>query len=992
MPFRIEVGFKEGIRDAQGEKIAKKIRNFLGIDIKEVKTVFVYTIDADLTNKEVEAISSGPFSDPIIQMFSINKPLKKNFDFSIEVGFRPGVTDNVAKTAKEAIECLLEKRLKEEEKVYTSILYLIKGNLNEKDAKKIAEDLLANTLINYYHVINKKNWDGKVFIYLPKVKSVREPQVLKINLNMSDHELLELSKDRLLALNLKEMKVIQRYFNDKNVIEERKRVGLDERITDVELEAIAQTWSEHCKHKIFNGIIHYTDEKGREYTINSLFDTYIRRATEEIRRKKGKDDFCLSVFSDNAGVIKFNDDWNLVFKVETHNSPSALDPYGGALTGIVGVNRDPFGTGKGAKLIFNTNIFCFASPFYNKPLPPRLLHPRRVFYGVREGVEHGGNKSGIPTVNGCIVFDDRYLGKPLVYCGTGGIMPSKVKGEPSHIKRARPGDYIVMTGGRIGKDGIHGATFSSEELHEGSPVAAVQIGDPITQKKMFDFLLIARDRGWYNSITDNGAGGLSSSVGEMARESDGAELYLDEAPLKYAGLGPWEILVSESQERMTLSVPKEHIDEFLECSKKMGVEATILGRFTNSGRFHVIYKGETVLCLDMDFFHSGVPKREMIAKWDPPYYKEPDFSCPDDLTEILKSMLGRLNICSKEEVVRQYDHEVQGGSVIKPLVGILNDGPSDAAVLRPLFSSYEGIVIANGICPRYGDIDTYYMAACALDEAIRNVLSVGGTLKHLAVLDNFCWCDPILSEKTPDGPYKLGKLIRANQALYDYTTAYGVPCISGKDSMKNDYHIGDIKISVPPTILFSAIGKIEDVRKAVTMDVKRPGDLVYILGMTYNELGASEYFSQYGFIGNNVPKVRANLAKRLYEALNIAIENRIIASCHDLSDGGLGVCLAEKAFSGGFGIEVDLGYVPKNEINRDDFLLFSESQSRFLVTIHPKDKDVFEKIMKGCTFSQIGEVKKDKIFKIIGLNGDAVILTDIYELKETWQRTLKGIF
>ena len=992
MPFRIEVGFKEGIRDAQGEKIAKKIRNFLGIDIKEVKTVFVYTIDADLTNKEVEAISSGPFSDPIIQMFSINKPLKKNFDFSIEVGFRPGVTDNVAKTAKEAIECLLEKRLKEEEKVYTSILYLIKGNLNEKDAKKIAEDLLANTLINYYHVINKKNWDGKVFIYLPKVKSVREPQVLKINLNMSDHELLELSKDRLLALNLKEMKVIQRYFNDKNVIEERKRVGLDERITDVELEAIAQTWSEHCKHKIFNGIIHYTDEKGREYTINSLFDTYIRRATEEIRRKKGKDDFCLSVFSDNAGVIKFNDDWNLVFKVETHNSPSALDPYGGALTGIVGVNRDPFGTGKGAKLIFNTNIFCFASPFYNKPLPPRLLHPRRVFYGVREGVEHGGNKSGIPTVNGCIVFDDRYLGKPLVYCGTGGIMPSKVKGEPSHIKRARPGDYIVMTGGRIGKDGIHGATFSSEELHEGSPVAAVQIGDPITQKKMFDFLLIARDRGWYNSITDNGAGGLSSSVGEMARESDGAELYLDEAPLKYAGLGPWEILVSESQERMTLSVPKEHIDEFLECSKKMGVEATILGRFTNSGRFHVIYKGETVLCLDMDFFHSGVPKREMIAKWDPPYYKEPDFSCPDDLTEILKSMLGRLNICSKEEVVRQYDHEVQGGSVIKPLVGILNDGPSDAAVLRPLFSSYEGIVIANGICPRYGDIDTYYMAACALDEAIRNVLSVGGTLKHLAVLDNFCWCDPILSEKTPDGPYKLGKLIRANQALYDYTTAYGVPCISGKDSMKNDYHIGDIKISVPPTILFSAIGKIEDVRKAISMDVKRPGDLVYILGMTYNELGASEYFSQYGFIGNNVPKVRANLAKRLYEALNIAIENRIIASCHDLSDGGLGVCLAEKAFSGGFGIEVDLGYVPKNEINRDDFLLFSESQSRFLVTIHPKDKDVFENIMKGCTFSQIGEVKKDKIFKIIGLNGDAIVLTDIYKLKEAWQRTLKGIF
>ena len=992
MPFRVEVGFKEGIRDAQGEKIAKKIRNFLGIDVKGVKTIFVYTIDADLTEEEVERIASGPFSDPIIQRFSINEPLEGDFDFSIEVGFRPGVTDNVGRTAKEAIECLLGKRLKEEEKVYTSILYLIKGDLNEKDAERIAKDLLANTLINRYYIISRKDWDGKVSIHLPKVKSIREPQVLKIDLNIPDDELLKLSKDRLLALNLKEMKTIQRYFNDKRVIEERKAVGLDGRITDVEIEAIAQTWSEHCKHKIFNGIIHYTDEKGKETIINSLFDTYIRRATEEIRRKKGKDDFCLSVFSDNAGVIKFNDDFNLVFKVETHNSPSALDPYGGALTGIVGVNRDPFGTGKGAKLIFNTDIFCFASPFYNKPLPPRLLHPRRVFYGVREGVEHGGNKSGIPTVNGCIVFDERYLGKPLVYCGTGGIMPSRISGEPSHIKRARPGDYIVMTGGRIGKDGIHGATFSSEELHEGSPVTAVQIGDPITQKKMFDFLLIARDRGWYNSITDNGAGGLSSSVGEMARESGGAELHLDRAPLKYAGLDPWEILVSESQERMTLSVPKEHIDKFLELAEKMDVEATVLGRFTDSGKFHVLYKGKTVLYLDMDFFHNGVPKREMIAKWDPPRYEEPDFPPPDDLTETLKIMLGRLNICSKEEVVRQYDHEVQGGSVIKPLVGISNDGPSDAAVIRPILESHEGIVVANGICPRYGDIDTYHMTACALDEAIRNAISVGGTLRHLAVLDNFCWCDPILSEKTPDGPYKLAKLVRANQALYDYTTAYGVPCISGKDSMKNDYHIGNIKISIPPTILFSAIGKIEDVRKAVTMDVKREGDLIYVLGMTYNELGASEYFLQNGAIGNNVPKVRAKAAKRLYEALNTAIEDRLIASCHDISDGGLGVCLAEKAFSGGLGTEVDLRYVPKNGIDRDDYLLFSESQSRFLVTVHPKDKDAFEEIMKGCIFSQIGRVRDDRTFKVIGLNGDVIILADIYELKEAWQRTLRGLF
>ena len=370
-----------------------------------------------------------------------------------------------------------------------------------------------------------------------------------------------------------------------------------------------QTWSEHCKHKIFNSRIDYTDGRNK-LKIDSLFKTYIKGSTEKIRKAKGKKDFCLSVFVDNAGIIKFNDDHNLVFKVETHNSPSALDPYGGALTGIVGVNRDPFGTGIGAKLIFNTDVFCFASPFHKKKLPPRILHPRRIYEGVREGVEHGGNKSGIPTVNGSIVFDERFLGKPLVYCGTAGIMPAKLKGKTTHEKEIKPGDVIIMTGGRIGKDGIHGATFSSEELHEGSPVTAVQIGDPITQKKMTDFLLIARDRGLYRAITDNGAGGLSSSVGEMATYSGGCEMDLTHAPLKYAGLQPWEILISEAQERMTLAVDPKKINAFMELARKMDVEATVLGKFTESGKFHVRYGGKTVAYLDMEFLHDGVPQTE----------------------------------------------------------------------------------------------------------------------------------------------------------------------------------------------------------------------------------------------------------------------------------------------------------------------------------------------------------------------------------------------
>ncbi|MCK4502451.1 MAG: phosphoribosylformylglycinamidine synthase, partial [Desulfuromonadales bacterium] len=493
---------------------------------------------------------------------------------------------------------------------------------------------------------------------------------------------------------------------------------------------LAQTWSEHCKHKIFSAKIEYEDEHGNLQVIDSLFKTYIVGATAKIRENLGADDYCLSVFKDNAGVIEFNDDWSVVFKVETHNSPSALDPYGGALTGIVGVNRDGMGTGMGARLIFNTDVFCFASPFYEKELPPRLLHPRRIFDGVIEGVEHGGNKSGIPTINGSIVFDDRFAGKPLVYCGTSSLMPRLLNGQQCHDKKVLVGDRIVMTGGRIGKDGIHGATFSSEELHEGSPVTAVQIGDPITQRKMFDFLIIARDRGLYNSITDNGAGGLSSSVGEMAEDTGGLELHLDRAPLKYPGLQPWEILISEAQERMTLAVPADKLDAFIALATDMDVEATDLGTFTDSGYFHCLYEGKTVSYLSMEFVHEGVPQMVIPAKWQPRDLSEPDFSQPENLATELQQLLSRLNICSKEAVVRRYDHEVQAGTVIKPLTGVTNDGPSDAAVFRPLLDSFEGVVVSHGICPSYSDIDTYHMMACAIDEGLRNYVAVGGDIDH----------------------------------------------------------------------------------------------------------------------------------------------------------------------------------------------------------------------------------------------------------------------
>jgi phosphoribosylformylglycinamidine synthase len=440
---------------------------------------------------------------------------------------------------------------------------------------------------------------------------------------------------------------------------------------------------------------------------------------------------------------------------------------------------------------------------------------------------------------------------------------------------------------------------------------------------------------------------------------------------------------------MTLAVPPDKLAGFLTLAKRMDVEATPLGEFTSSGKFEVFYAGRPVARIDMDFLHNGYPKMELRARWQKKIHPEPAFADPEDLTPALQQVLARYNVCSKESVIRQYDHEVQGGSVIKPLVGVSNDGPGDAAVLRPLLDTWEGVVVSSGICPRYSDIDAYHMMACAIDEAIRNNLAVGGNLQRMAGLDNFCWCDPIQSEKNPDGEYKLAQLVRANMALYDTTTAFGVPCISGKDSMKNDYLIGMTKISIPPTVLFSVMSVVPDVRKCITMDAKRPGDRIYVLGETFNEMGASEYFALNGLIGNQVPKVNVRRAKTLYEALGRAIAQSLVASCHDCSDGGLAVALAETAFSGALGMEVDLRQVPSSGVDRHDTLLFSESSSRFVVTIRAQDQPAFEACLQGNTFAEIGEVLEKQTLQVTGLHGKVVIRANISTLKEAWQRPLR---
>ena len=989
MAVRIEVGYRQGVRDPRGERVVKEAAELVGIPLRSVRTSNVYTLDMDLPDDVLERIASGPFSDPIIQEYVIGKPIESEFDILIEVGFKPGVTDNVGRSAGEAVSQLLERPLSEREAVYTSIQYFIHGEVSEEDAERLASQVLANGLIHRWKVVPRDRFDPMEGLdpEVPRVSIEGGGRVAEVDLDCSDEELVRISREGLLALSLEEMKAIQAYYASPDVHEKRLPLGLGEKATDVEIEALAQTWSEHCKHKIFNALIRYREADGETEIVDSLFRSYIVRATEEIRARMGDRDICLSVFKDNAGVIRFNDDYSLVFKVETHNSPSALDPYGGALTGIVGVNRDPFGTGMGANLLFNTDVFCFASPFHSDPLPPRILHPRRIYEGVVEGVEHGGNKSGIPTVNGTVVFDVRFLGKPLVYCGTGGIMPREIKGHPSHEKQALAGDRVVMVGGRIGKDGIHGATFSSEELHEGSPVSAVQIGDPITQKRMTDFLLRARDEGLYNSITDNGAGGLSSSVGEMAEDTGGVVLHLDLAPLKYQGLDLWEILISEAQERMTVAVPPENLERFLELSKRMGVESTDLGEFTGSGYFHILYEDRTVAYLDMDFLHDGVPQMVLDAHWTPPSVAEPVFEEPADLGEVLTSLLQRLNICSKESIVRRYDHEVQGGSVVKPFTGVNDDGPSDAAVIRPILHSFEGVVVANGIIPRYSDIDTYDMASCAVDEAMRNYVAVGGDPTWAAALDNFCWCDPVESEKTPDGPYKLAQLVRANRGLYDAVTSYGVPLISGKDSMKNDYIMGEIKISIPPTLLISVIGRIDDVRSAVTMDLKEPGNLLYILGETADELGASEYYAHLGYLGANVPKVAFHRAWERYLKLHRAMGEGLVRSCHDCSEGGLAVAMAEMAFAGGVGLEVDLELLPVSGDLRADRALFSESASRLLVEVRPDKAGEFEDILGDTVWARIGVCTEEERM-VVKTGRKALLSLGLQKMREAWKSPL----
>ncbi len=1006
--FTYEVTTRDlaGLPDARGDSVKGMLASNYGVEVGSVRVILGYQVKADLTAEEAQRAVYDLFADPVIEQGSVSGRLLDDAEiFSsrpqivVQAGFKPGVTDNAGQAGLDGLLTIFP-HIAGQAAVATSKTYAFwdvpGGVTSDWLASKLHNPMIERAAIAKRADCQAGNWPTLDF---PSQPALDQQTPAVIDLEVSDERLLEISETGLLALNLNEMRAIQAHYRDPVVREQRKALGLPEGApTDAELECLAQTWSEHCCHKIFASKIHHVDTvTGEDSTIDSLFKTHIMKPTLDIQNEV---DWLLSIFHDNSGVIAWNDEWSLCMKAETHNSPSALDPFGGAMTGIVGVNRDILGTGLGARPIANTDVFCFGPPDYSGKIPEGLFHPSRVFRGVHAGVRAGGNESGIPTVNGAIIFDDRYLGKPLVYCGTVGLMPRRLPdGRESHEKTPTPGDVVYMVGGRVGSDGIHGATFSSLELTEESPSSAVQIGDPITQKKMLDMILEARDAGLIQVITDNGAGGLSSSVGEMAELTGGADLDLAVVPLKQAGLSPWEILVSESQERMTVGVRPADCAAFEALAALHEVEATAVGTFTDSGAFVVRMSENVVAHLPIEFLHDGCPQLQLESEWTPPEHEPIEFpeSGAEDMGALLERLMARPNVASKEWWVRSYDHEVIAQSVIKPFCGVNHDAPGDAAVIAPIQGQTQGAVISNGIVPRYSDIDAYAMTAASIDEALRNAVCVGVDLDLIAGLDNFCWPDPVESAKTPDGRYKLAQLVRANRALDEVCRAYNLPCISGKDSMKNDATLHGEKISIPPTILFSLIGNHSDVRKAVSSDFKTVGDRIYLCGETHQELGASELAyllrdesgGESG-IGGQVPEIEPERNLAMYRALTAAMGEGLVASAHDCSDGGLAAAVAECCFGADSGASIDLSGVMTDCGDIDSWgALFGESLGRILVSVEPQHCEAFEAAMSGHACHALGSVEAGDQISIS--NGDEAVLTaSMAQLRAAWKGTLDG--
>jgi phosphoribosylformylglycinamidine synthase len=935
----------------------------LGLDqIQSIQCSDLYFLRGHLIQDQLTEIAERILHDPVTQqvdwqefyMPSDEVPLASTNEMVVEVTYRPGVTDPVAEQLLRATRMINHYKV---DAASSGQRFVVKGeNLSPDLMHKLAKRLFANAVIQYYAL-------GRITPTFPQ-ETIASGRVDRFQLaEMSSEQLLRLSQERRAALNLEEMQAIQSYC---------QREGRD--LSDVEFEMIAQTWSEHCVHKTFKATVQVNNPNPedrrfpKEY--KHLFNQTIRAATQQLNKP-----WVLSAFRDNAGIIEFGEQHELSFKVETHNHPSAIEPFGGANTGIGGVIRDVIGVS--AKPIAATDILCFGPQDQSiDTLPDGVLHPRRIASGVVAGIQDYGNKMGIPTVNGAIYYDRGYTANPLVFCGCIGLAP-----RDSHPRDVQPGDYIIVLGGKTGRDGLRGATFSSMTMDAQTGEvsgASVQIGAPIVEKGLVDILMEARDLRLYHAITDCGAGGLSSAVGEMASEC-GGEVQLADVPLKYPGLEPWEIWLSEAQERMVIAVPQENLDALEELCEKYDVEITNIGEFNGSGRMRVYYQDQEVLDLDNQFLHHGLPQRQLPATIRTPQFPtgwlNPNVAYPsENPEERLLRLLAHPNITSKESVIRVYDHEVQGGTVIKPLCGVLDDGPADGCVIKPLsVSGDQALVLAAGMNPEYGKQDPYQMTLHAIDEAIRNAICCGADPDKIAILDNFCWGDPTR-------PETMGDLVQAAQACYDGALRYGTPFISGKDSFNNEYLGSDgLRHAIPPTLLISAMGVIPDWRLSLTSDLKQAGNLLYLIGYFSPRFGGSHHnlIKDMPVIAEGMPVCYPDTPE-VYQKVFQANQAGWIQSAHDLSEGGLGVAAAEMAMGGRLGLRL---WLDEFHAYRE---AFGETGGCILLEVEKQDQVAFETHFGSQPVRLIGKVLSEQVIEF--MNGEYFWLKmGIEDLLQAWK-------
>lgn len=919
----------------------------------------IFFVRGQLSEADVDTISRELLTDPVTEQYTIGTSPQGDAKHTIDVTLQVGVTDPVAENLIRAAKNLNIDLTN----VATGQHFKLYGNLSAEELEQLASKVFSNTVIQRY-TINENI--SAPFITPTEGDGFVETILIR---GADDSELLNISKERRLSLDLNEMKAVQTWY----ISEGREP-------SDIELEMVAQTWSEHCIHKTFKAKINFEHENGEIEVIDGLIQQYLKAATDKVNK-----DWVYSAFVDNAGIVRFNDEFDLAFKAETHNHPSALDPFGGANTGVGGVVRDILGVS--AKPIANTDILCFGpQDLPESDLPEGVIHPRRIQAGVVHGVEDYGNKMGIPTVSGAILYDKGYTANPLVFCGCVGILP-----HDSHRTDPQAGDFIVVLGGRTGRDGLRGATFSSMEMDtHTSEIASisVQIGHPINEKQVQEVILRARDEGLYTAITDCGAGGLSSAIGEMG-EVLGADVQLQTIPLKYSGLRPWEIWLSEAQERMVMAVDPKNWDRLKQIADGQDVEITNIGTFGNDGRITLHYGDVTVCDIGTDLLHECLPRRELYAKWERPEIKENQFRDDIDLKDTLLKLLAHPNIRSKEDVVRRYDHEVQGGTVVKPFVGVEQHVGGDATVIVPIETKHNvggegdnavrGIALSIGVCPQYTELDPYAMGWAAIDEAFRNLVAVGADPDQVSLLDNFSWGNPNL-------PDRLGSLVLASKACHDAAIAFNAPFISGKDSLNNEYADKDgRRHAIPGTLVISAMAIVPDVRKTVTMDLKQAGNALYVIGETRNEMGGSHFNMLHDIEGGTVPQPNENSIETM-RALHQAIQAGLVVSCHDVSEGGIAVALAEMCIAGGLGakLRVDYGQAMKE-------WFFGESNCQFIVEVRPVNIENFKKVMSGHNnFTIRGEVLDTQEYEFRLYDPDVNMIerrieTSLDELKQAYR-------